>query len=154
MADAGLAYSAPAPFDRGQTLGQALLTPTRIYVKPLLAAIRTTSAIKAMAHITGGGITENVPRILPPGISARIDLAKIGVPPVFRWLAHQGRIEQAEMLRTFNCGVGMAVIVGAGDAAAVAELLAASGETVAIIGAVEPRRDGAIGYDGALRLGS
>ena len=96
---------------------EALLAPTRIYVRPLLAAIRGTGAIKALAHITGGGFTENIPRVLPKGLAAEIDLSQIAVPPVFGWLARTGGVEAREMLRTFNCGVGMVVVVAAGDAA-------------------------------------
>src|SRR5438105_5653525 len=93
----------PAPFQPDKSLGEALLTPTRIYVKPVLAALKATGAIKALAHITGGGFTDNIPRALPKGMTARIELAKVRVPPVFRWLASAGRIAEAEMLRTFNC---------------------------------------------------
>ncbi|MEJ0012547.1 MAG: phosphoribosylformylglycinamidine cyclo-ligase [Bauldia sp.] len=154
VADSGLSYEDPAPFDNARPLGAALLTATRIYVKPMLAAIRATGAVKAMAHITGGGITENVPRVLPAEMAARIDLAALPVPPVFRWLAGLGDIAEAEMLRTFNCGVGMAVVVAADKAEAVAASLRASGETVVAIGRIEPRKDAAVAYDGALDLGS
>ena len=150
-ADSGLAYASPAPFDRSMSLGAALLTPTRIYVKPLLSTIRATSAVKALAHITGGGITENLPRILSGGLAARIDLTRISVPAVFRWLAHVGRIERGELLRTFNCGIGMAVVASAYAADAVAASLAA-GETASRIGVIEPRRDAAVVYDGELDL--
>jgi phosphoribosylaminoimidazole synthetase len=153
VADAGLDYAAPAPFDRSATLGAALLTSTRIYVRPLLAAIRATGAIKAMAHITGGGITENLPRVLPGNVAAQIDLDAIAVPPVFRWLAAEGGIETTELLRTFNCGIGMAVVVGAGDAATVAAMLRSAGETVGEIGTIVERRQAAVVYRGALDLG-
>jgi phosphoribosylformylglycinamidine cyclo-ligase len=153
VADAGLTYGERAPFDGGRTLGAALLTPTRIYVKPLLAAIRATGAVKAMAHITGGGLTENLPRVLPAAVAARIDLSAIAVPPVFRWLAGLGAIEEAEMLRTFNCGVGMAVVVAAEAAAAVAANLVAAVETVAAIGRIETRDGAPVVYDGKLDLG-
>ena len=148
----GLAYASPAPFDRSMSLGAALLTPTRIYVKPLLSTIRATSAVKALAHITGGGITENLPRILSGGLAARIDLTRISVPAVFRWLAHVGRIERGELLRTFNCGIGMAVVASAYAADAVAASLTAAGETASRIGVIEPRRDAAVVYDGELDL--
>jgi phosphoribosylformylglycinamidine cyclo-ligase len=153
VADSGLSYSDRAPFDNERTLGEALLTPTRIYVKSLLAAIRATGGVKAMAHVTGGGITENVPRVLPDGIAARIDLAALPVPPVFRWLAGLGVIEEAEMLRTFNCGVGMAVVVSADTASAVMASLRENGETVVAIGGIETRKDAAVVTDGALDLG-
>ena len=153
VTDSGLSYSDRAPFDNARSLGEALLTPTRIYVKSLLATIRATGAIKAMAHITGGGITENVPRVLPEVVAARIDLATLPVPPVFRWLAGLGVIEEAEMLRTFNCGVGMAVVVSAEAADAVAASLREHGETVVAIGRIETRKDAAVVTDGALDLG-
>jgi phosphoribosylformylglycinamidine cyclo-ligase len=124
----GLAWDAPAPFAEGQTLGQALLTPTKIYVKPLLAALKATgTAIKALAHITGGGFPDNIPRVLPEGIGASIDLSAIKPPPVFGWLAHTGGVEAHEMLRTFNCGVGMIVVTAPGDADAVEQALAEAG---------------------------
>ena len=152
VANSGLAYADPAPFDRSMSLGAALLTPTRIYVKPLLAAICTTGAVKALAHITGGGITENLPRVLSSGLAARIDLARISVPPVFRWLAHVGRIERGEMLRTFNCGIGMAIVASADAADAVAASLTEAGETISRIGVIEARREAAVTYDGELNL--
>ena len=150
VADGGVALDRPAPFDNRHSLARALLTPTRIYVKPLLAAIRATGAVKALAHITGGGITENLPRALPDNVAARIDLDRLPVPPVFRWLMELGNISDAELLRTFNCGVGMTVIVPAADAAAVAATLAAEGETVVEIGRLEARDESAVVYDGAL----
>ena len=113
----GLAWDAPAPFDRHKALGEALLTPTRIYVKPLLAALKATgTAIKALAHITGGGFPDNIPRVLPEGVSASIDLSAITPPRVFCWLSRTGGVEPLEMLRTFNCGVGMIVVAGPGEA--------------------------------------
>src|SRR5512139_2046904 len=115
----GLLWSAPAPFAPGQSLGEAILAPTRIYVKSCLAAIRGTRAVKGLAHITGGGFPDNIPRVLPESLGARIDLARVPVPPVFKWLAREGGIAQNEMLRTFNCGVGMIVIAAAKDAVAV-----------------------------------
>ncbi|HVY19549.1 MAG TPA: phosphoribosylformylglycinamidine cyclo-ligase [Bauldia sp.] len=153
VADSGLRYDDAAPFDNSRPLGAALLQPTRIYVKPMLEAIRSTGAVKAMAHITGGGITENVPRVLPADMAARVDLSALPIPPVFRWLAALGDIAPMEMLRTFNCGVGMAVVVSAAEAEAVAASLRRSGETVVTIGRIEPRRDAAVAYDGVLDLG-
>jgi phosphoribosylaminoimidazole synthetase len=153
VADGGYRYEDPAPFDNARPLGAALLAPTRIYVKPMLEAIRSTGAVKAMAHITGGGLTENVPRVLPPATAARFDLDALPVPPVFRWLAGLGHIAEAEMLRTFNCGVGMAVVVSADAADGVMRSLQASGETVVRVGRIEPRKDGAVVYDGKLDLG-
>jgi len=150
----GLAWSAPAPFDPAQSLADAILTPTRIYVKSCLAAIRQTKAVKGLAHITGGGFPDNIPRVLPDGVGARIDLARVPVLPVFRWLAQEGNIAQGEMLRTFNCGVGMIVIVAAKDAVAVSKAFTQAGETALLIGEIvrasgEPR----VVYDGRLALG-
>ena len=116
---ADCAWSAPAPFAPEQTLGEAILTPTRIYVKSCLAAIRETKAVKGLAHITGGGFPDNIPRVLPKGLGARIDLGAVPVLPVFKWLAREGGIAQSEMLRTFNCGIGMIVIAAPKDADAV-----------------------------------
>ena len=153
VADAGLAYDDPAPFDNRRTLGAVLLTPTRIYVKPLLAAIRATGAVKAMAHITGGGLTENIPRVLPSDVAARIDLTKLPVPPVFRWMTGLGAIAESEMLRTFNCGVGMVVVVPRDAVDSVTRTLSREGEAVAVIGRIEARDGAAVVYDGALGLG-
>ncbi len=153
VAESGLAWDAPAPFAPGASLGDVLLTPTRIYVKPLLAALEATTGIKAMAHITGGGFTDNIPRVLPETLAARIDLAPVPVPPVFGWLAARGAIPQAEMLRTFNCGIGMVVIAEASQAAAIAQLLANAGETVVDLGSIEARTGEAVVFDGELRLG-
>ncbi len=154
VAKTGLAWSQPAPFAPEQSLGDAILTPTRIYVKSCLAAIRDTKAVKGFAHITGGGFPDNIPRVLPKGLGARIDLTRVAVPPVFKWLASEGGIAQNEMLRTFNCGVGMIVVVARNDAAAVTDALTRAGETVSMLGDViravdEPR----VVYDGTLDLG-
>ncbi|CAN5886232.1 phosphoribosylformylglycinamidine cyclo-ligase [soil metagenome] len=138
----GLAYDAPAPFGAGP-LGQVLLEPTRIYVKPLLAAIRGTGAIKGLAHITGGGLPGNVPRCLPDGTRARLDARAWAVPPVFRWLREVGRVPTDDMLRTFNCGLGMVVIVAAADAARVAQALTDAGEDVRQVGVIEALGDSA-----------
>lgn len=112
----GLELSDQAPFDQSQTLGTALLTPTRIYVKPILAALKAGIDIKALAHITGGGLIENIPRVLPVGLQASVDLSKITPPPVFGWLKSVGNIAEEEMIRTFNCGVGMVVITAEAQA--------------------------------------
>jgi phosphoribosylformylglycinamidine cyclo-ligase len=150
----GLGWDAKAPFDADKTLGEALLTPTRIYVKPLLKAIRETGAIKALAHITGGGFPENIPRVLPKTLAAEVDLAAIPVKPVFRWLAATGGVAEKEMLRTFNCGIGMIAVVPADKAEAVAAVLTGEGETVVTLGRMIARTDGAAGvsYKGALAL--
>ncbi|MEE8188058.1 MAG: phosphoribosylformylglycinamidine cyclo-ligase [Kiloniellales bacterium] len=141
IADLGLDYAGPAPFDGGSSLGEALLTPTRIYVKSCLAAVRA-GKVKALAHITGGGIVENLPRVLPEGLGAEIDGGSWPVPAVFGWLARDGKIAVAEMLRTFNCGIGMAAVTAAGDEAALTGLLAESGETVHRIGRITKRKAG------------
>jgi phosphoribosylformylglycinamidine cyclo-ligase len=142
----------PAPFDTTIALGRSLLTPTRIYVKPILRTIRETGGIKALAHITGGGLVDNVPRILPPELTARIDLARIEVPAVFGWLAAAGAIAEPEMLRTFNCGIGMVIVADPRETKAVCQTLQAAGETVIELGAVESRSAEAIVFDGALDL--
>jgi phosphoribosylformylglycinamidine cyclo-ligase len=125
-----LPWSAPAPFDPEVSLGQALLTPTRIYVRSLLALHRA-GLLKAAAHITGGGLPGNLPRVLPDGMVAVLE-PYWSVPPVFGWLARTGGIAVEEMLRVFNCGIGMAVVVTDADAAT--ELLRDQGESVSRIG--------------------
>ena len=142
----GLGWDAPAPFDAGQSLGEALLAPTRIYVAPLLDAIRQTGAVKALAHITGGGLTENIPRVLPEGLSVALDAEKWKGPAVFGWLQRTAGIDAHEMARTFNCGIGMVVIADAGAVDAVLEALRAAGETPRVIGEVVAR-DGAARVD-------
>ena len=131
---AGLGWEDAAPFAEG-SLGQALLVPTRLYVKPALAAIRA-GGVHALAHITGGGITENLPRVLPKGLGAEIDLAAWPLPPVFGWLAQAGGIDQTEMLKTFNSGLGMILSVAADRAEALSAVLQAEGESVHRIGRV------------------
>lgn len=152
VAASGLGWDAPAPFAKEQTLADALLEPTRIYVKPLLAAIRGTHGIKAMAHITGGGYPDNIPRALPGDWAAELDLGSIDVPAVFAWLAQTGGVAAAEMMRTFNCGIGMVLIVAAGQAAQVAAVLQEGGETVTPIGRIVPRRDAGVIYRGTIAL--
>jgi phosphoribosylformylglycinamidine cyclo-ligase len=164
----GLGWDAPAPFETKRTLGEALLEPTRIYVKPLLAAIKATGgargAIKALAHITGGGLSENMPRVLPDNVAARIDLGAFTAPPVFGWLAAAGRVSDAEMLKTFNCGLGMIVVAAKGQADAVLAALKATG-AASIVGEITPpggaRSDAkgkgeawAVAYAGTLRYGA
>jgi len=136
VADCGLRFEEPAPFDRARSLGEALLTPTRLFVRSCLAAIRHTGAVKALAHITGGGLIENIPRVLPRGVCAVLDLPAIAVPPVFKWLASAGGVSEQEMLRTFNCGVGMIAVLDADKATAACERFAAEGEIVTRLGAV------------------
>jgi phosphoribosylformylglycinamidine cyclo-ligase len=154
VAISGLAFESPAPFAPGLSLAEALLTPTRIYVASCLAAIRTTGAVKALAHITGGGFPDNIPRVLPKGLGVRLDLARVPVQPVFKWLAKTGGIGEAEMLRTFNCGIGMVAVVAPADADAVISAFANAGETVVRLGEVTSTTAGvpAVTYSGALDL--
>src|ERR1043166_449679 len=146
----GLAWDAPCPFASGMTLGDAMLAPTRIYVRACLAAIRETGGVKALAHLTGGGFTENIPRVLPEGLGVRIDLARVPFAPLFRWLAATGGIAEQEMLRTFNCGVGMVVVAAPDKAEAGAAAFAREGETVARLGTVIAAQGERVVYDGHL----
>ena len=130
----GLGWDAKAPFGSA-SLGEHLLAPTRLYVTQALAAIRA-GGVHALAHITGGGLTENLPRVLPDGLGAEIDLGAWPLPPVFRWLAETAGMAEAELLKTFNSGIGMIVVVDAGRAADLRLLLEAEGETVHEIGRV------------------
>src|SRR5690606_28181696 len=150
VAESGLGWEAPAPFDAARTLADALLVPTRIYVKPMLAAIRGTHGIKALAHITGGGFVENIPRVLPHDYAAEIDLEAFDVPPVFEWLAQAGGVEEGEMLRTFNCGIGMVAVVAAGQAAQVAAVLTKAGEHVTTLGRIVAAREARVVFNGRL----
>jgi phosphoribosylformylglycinamidine cyclo-ligase len=122
----------------GRTLGQALLEPTRIYVKSVLQLIEKIP-VKGLAHITGGGLVENVPRILSEGLAARLERASWPQPPLYAWLQRQGKVDDDEMLRVFNCGIGMVAIVAEQHADAAARLLRAAGETVWRIGSVQTR---------------
>jgi phosphoribosylformylglycinamidine cyclo-ligase len=137
----GLDYAAPAPFAPGLSLGEALLAPTRLYVKPCLAALRL-GGIKALAHITGGGLVENIPRVLPNQLAAELDAASWPLPPVFQWLARTAGLDHQEMARTFNCGIGMVVVVAAEAAERVTESLTEAGETVFRIGGLVERGAG------------
>lgn len=140
VANAGLGWDAPAPFEAARSLQEALLEPTRIYVKPVLEAIRATGAVKAVAHITGGGLSENVPRVLPDGLAAHIHLGAWRAPAVFGWLMQAGALGEAEMLRTFNCGVGLVAVVVRDRADAVRRVLEAAGEAPLHLGELEPGR--------------
>jgi phosphoribosylformylglycinamidine cyclo-ligase len=150
---AGLGWADAAPFDIGRSLGAALLTPTRIYVRPVLDAIRASGAVKALAHITGGGLTENLPRVLANDIAAVIDLARIPVPPVIRWLASAGPVAERELLRTFNCGIGMVLVVEPRRETQVRDMLEAQGETVVALGRLAPRSGAGVVCEGRLDLG-
>jgi phosphoribosylformylglycinamidine cyclo-ligase len=130
----GLGWDAASPFSDG-TLGAALLAPTRLYVKQSLAAIRA-GGVHALAHITGGGLTENPPRVVPEGLACEIDLSAWTLPPVFRWLAKTANMAEPELLKTFNCGIGMIAFVDQARAVALAELFRAQGETVVELGRV------------------
>ena len=137
VAMSGLVWDAPCPWAEG-TIGAALLVPTRLYVRPVLAALRA-GGVHALAHITGGGLTENPPRVLPDGLACEIDLGAWALPGVFRWLAATANMAEVELLKTFNCGIGMVVVVAADRAEALAALLAEAGETVVTLGRVVPR---------------
>ncbi len=168
-AEEKLGWNDPAPFASGMKLADALLTPTRIYVKPVLAALEATGGamdgpIKALSHITGGGLSENLPRVLPPTVSAAIDLTSWHAPAVFGWLAKAGRLSDAEMLRTFNCGIGMVAVVARNDADGLVRLMQEWGEAPVIIGEVTPpgseksaaKGKGeawAVAYEGTLKFG-
>ncbi len=130
----GLSWNTESPFGGG-SLGEALLMPTRLYVKPALGAIRT-GGVHALAHITGGGLTENLPRVLPKGLGAEIDLNTWDLPGVFKWMAETGGIAESEMLKTFNCGIGMIVVCAEDSAKSIADLLSSNGESVSRIGSV------------------
>ena len=130
----GLNWADDCPFATG-TLGAALLAPTRIYVKPALSAINL-GGVNALAHITGGGLTENIPRVLPDGMGVQIDLDSWDLPPVFQWLAATGGMQSSELLKTFNCGIGMVLAVSADRADALSRQLTAEGEKVSVLGCV------------------
>src|SRR6188768_3601996 len=149
----GLGFEAQAPFSPVMTLGGALLTPTRLYVRSCLRAIRETGAVKGLAHITGGGFTDNIPRVLPKGLGVRIDLPALNVLPVFKWLAAEGDIAELELLRTFNCGIGMIAIVKQEAVEEVTDIFTQGGESVALLGEVIPAEgEHRVVYNGHLDL--
>ena len=150
VARSGLKWNDPAPFALDHTLAEAMLVPTRIYVALLLAALRETTGLRAVAHITGGGLPENLPRVLPERLGASIDLGVISVPPVYRWLADTGAVPLSDMLRTFNCGIGMVLVAARDEAAAVEAWFTARGETLTRLGAIEPARDERVRFTGML----
>ena len=150
MERVGLEVSSPSPFAAGKTMGEALLEPTKLYVKSCLRAIKETGGVKALAHITGGGLTENLPRVLPTGLSAHIALGSWQAPACFGWISKAGNIETSEMLRTFNCGVGMVLVCEADKVDAITAALTAEGETVFRIGAMTADAGAAVTYSGAL----
>ncbi|MHC8509791.1 MAG: phosphoribosylformylglycinamidine cyclo-ligase [Rhodospirillales bacterium] len=132
----GLDWRAPAPFQPDTPLGEVLLTPTRMYVKSVLSAVKA-GGVRGMSHITGGGLTENLPRVLPQGLGVVIDAAAWTPPAVFAWLAEAGGVASAEMLRTFNCGIGFCIIAAESDAARLIGVLEQAGEDARVIGRVE-----------------
>lgn len=137
----GLAWTDPAPFDADQTVAAAFLTPTRMYVKSCLAGI-SAGGVKALAHITGGGLSENLPRVLPEGMAVRLDGASWPGLPVFKWLKEAGGVEEAEMFRAFNTSIGMAMIVQPSHLEQVSAALRDAGESVYLIGVIEDHSDG------------
>jgi phosphoribosylformylglycinamidine cyclo-ligase len=149
---AGTDWYLPAPFEPGKTMAEALLTPTRIYVKPILSALKAGIGIKALAHITGGGFIDNIPRVLPDNVAAYINLTAITVPPVFAWLARVAGTSEHEMLRTFNCGVGMIAVLPADEADALVTHLNAAGEKATVVGRLIPRKTDPVAFEGKLAL--
>ena len=142
----------PAPFASGKNLGEALLTPTRLYVRAALSAMHT-GGVKGFAHITGGGITDNLPRCLPEGLDADVDLGAIAVPPVFQWLANQAGIAEKEMLRTFNCGIGLVAVADEKHAGQVIDTFQECGDHAVRIGKlVAGAGEAKVAYRGALKL--
>ncbi|KAK2014654.1 phosphoribosylamine-glycine ligase [Colletotrichum eremochloae] len=137
----GLAYTDPAPWETGKTVGESLLTPTRIYVKSLRSVIEAR-LVKGLAHITGGGLIDNVPRMLPEHLAAEIDLKAWEMPAVFRWLKMSGNVEPYQMVRTFNTGIGMVAAVDAANAENTIAALEAAGEKVLLLGQLVSRADG------------
>ena len=146
----GLELNEPSPFGEG-SVADTLLEPTRIYVLPLLNVLKDGGSIHALAHITGGGLLENVPRVVPGELAVSVDLDALDPPPVFEWLREEGLVDSSEMLRTFNCGVGMVLIVDAEEAGEMARRLRDLGETVMELGRVIQRNDDAVEFTGVLR---
>jgi phosphoribosylformylglycinamidine cyclo-ligase len=140
----GIGWTEPCPFDQKKSLGEALMMPTRIYVKSVLAAIKA-GGVKSLAHITGGGLVDNVPRVLPDSLQADIDGASWKLPAVFGWLAKTGGVPRDDLIRTFNCGIGMVVVVAPDAEARVTQSFKDNGETVHRIGSIVTRADGAEG---------
>jgi phosphoribosylformylglycinamidine cyclo-ligase len=149
--DSGLSYLSPTPWDMGETFGEAFIIPTRIYVQSVLPLMRSDAGIKGFAHITGGGLTENLPRILPSELCAVVDCSTWIAPSMFEWLAQTGGLNDAEMLNTFNCGIGAVLAVEANIAEEVMHKLQKSGEKVWQIGELVQRTDEEIIYNGSLQ---
>jgi phosphoribosylformylglycinamidine cyclo-ligase len=148
----GLGWEAPAPFAPGVSLGEALLAPTRLYVKPLLRALSETRGLLALAHVTGGGYPDNLPRVIPDDLAVELDLAAFAPPPVFGWLATAGGIAEAEMLRTFNCGFGMACFASAEHETEVEAALSRTGLAPVLVGRLMKRDGQAVVTRGRLAL--
>jgi phosphoribosylformylglycinamidine cyclo-ligase len=151
VARSGLGWEAPAPFDPSRSLAAALLTPTRLYVLPMLDALKRTQGIHALAHITGGGYPDNLPRVLDDGLAVSLDLNAFTPQPVFSWLASVGDLDEGEMLRTFNCGFGMAAFVSADREAEARDALADVGLSPVLIGELVPTQDRRLLTHGRLR---
>ncbi|MBY7649495.1 MAG: phosphoribosylformylglycinamidine cyclo-ligase [Candidatus Liberibacter europaeus] len=149
-----LSWQDPSPFSYDKSLGEELLTPTKIYVKPILTTIKKTRQIKALAHITGGGLTENIPRSIPKNLIAEINLDLIKVPKVISWLSKKANINHDEILRTFNCGIGMVIIISQDGIDSVTKILKENGENIIYCGEVIPRNNkvSPILYKGSLTL--
>ena len=145
ISENNIAYSAPAPFNNENSLGEELLTATKIYVKTCMKAIKTHK-VKALAHITGGGFTENIPRVLPDDLAAEIDCNAWEILPVFKWLATLGNIEEAEMLKTFNCGIGMILVVTKQDANEICSIIDKAGDKSYQIGKIGKKNKEAVVY--------
>jgi phosphoribosylformylglycinamidine cyclo-ligase len=152
VARSGLGWESPAPFDPSRSLAAALLTPTRLYVLPMLDALRRTRGIHALAHITGGGYPDNLPRVLDSGLAVSLDLKAFTPQPVFSWLASVGGLDEGEMLRTFNCGFGMAAFVSADREAEARDALVGAGLAPVLIGELVPTEGHTLSTHGKLRL--
>jgi phosphoribosylformylglycinamidine cyclo-ligase len=152
VARSGLGWDAPAPFDTQHSLATAFLAPTRVYVRPLLQALKRTRGILGLAHITGGGYPDNLPRVLDDGLAVSLDLNAFTPQPVFSWLASNGGLDEAEMLRTFNCGFGMAVFVSADSEIEAREALAGAGLLPVLIGELVPTAGRRLVTHGRLKL--
>jgi len=141
---------APAPFDPGRSLAETFLAPTRIYVRAILKLLAETGGVKAIAHVTGGGFTDNIPRVLPDSVAAAVDLDQVPFSRLFDWLRSAGGVADVEMLRTFNCGIGLVLVVAADAADAVSAFLNDAGEAVFTIGEIQSRQNEPVVYRGVL----
>jgi phosphoribosylformylglycinamidine cyclo-ligase len=150
IARRGINLSSQAPFSKGLSLAEAILVPTRIYVSSILSLLKRTEAVKGLAHITGGGFQENIPRILPRNVAAEIDLTSIPVPDIFFWLAEMGNISEKELLKTFNCGIGMILIISPESMPDVQKYFESLGEKVIDLGSLVKRTDHGVIYKGHL----